>query len=354
MALAWAMAWLSVAAPQACAQTAGTPAGRASVGARAPTLAEDPVPVLTNAAEPFRLAFMMSQFSGVNEDDARASVKVWIETVARQRGVLADLNAPIYQSLEELLRLVRSRPVHALGMSLREWARIRGEFAFDGFVTGTRKGSPAVEYLLLVRSDSDTRELAQLRRRSLRVLNDARMDLAQIWLDTMLLESGHARTANHFGALVAVQKPSLVVLPVFFGQADACLVPRQVFEVMCELNPQLRKSLRIVAASSPLVPSGLMLRADLSTPQRRTFLEEIGHLHETPAGRQILALAQAERIEYFPISHMDDSLALLEKHERLCAALASKGPQATEARTAKSEQAAATQATRAGGGEAIP
>lgn len=353
MALAWAMAWLSVAAPQACAQTAGTPAGRSPDGAVAPTLAEDPVPVLTDAAEPFRLAFMMSQFSGVNEDDARASVKVWIETVARRRGVLADLNAPIYQSLEELLRLVRTRPVHALGMSLREWARIRGEFAFDGFVTGTRKGSPAIEYLLLVRSDSVIRELAQLKSRSLRVFEDARMDLAQIWLDTALLESGQARTADHFGGLVAVRKPSLVVLPVFFGQADACLIPRQVFEVMCELNPQLRKSLRIVASSSPLVPSGLMLRADLSTPQRRAFLEEIAHLHETPAGRQVLALAQADRIEYFPISHMNDSLALLEKHERLCAALAAKDPQ-TAARTAKSEHTAAAQATRAEGGEAIP
>lgn len=41
-------------------------------------------------------------------------------------------------------------------------------------------------------------------------------------------------------------------------------------------------------------------------------------LGESPAGRQILALTQADRIEDQPFSILDDRLELVSKHQRLC------------------------------------
>jgi hypothetical protein len=41
-------------------------------------------------------------------------------------------------------------------------------------------------------------------------------------------------------------------------------------------------------------------------------------MSETPVGRQILMLTQAERIEHHPVSCLDSALALLATHRRLC------------------------------------
>jgi phosphonate transport system substrate-binding protein len=117
-----------------------------------------------------------------------------------------------------------------------------------------------------------------------------------------------------------INKATRVALPVFFRQADACLMTRTSFEVLGELNPQLNKQLRVLAISPELVPAGFAFRADYVSPLRAQMLTEMARLGETPAGQQILALTQAERIVDRPVSCLDNALELLAQHRRLCAA----------------------------------
>ena len=48
--------------------------------------------------------------------------------------------------------------------------------------------------------------------------------------------------------------------------------------------------------------------------------QKVARLGETPAGQQILALTQTERIVDRPVSCLDSTLELLAKHRRLGAA----------------------------------
>jgi ABC-type phosphate/phosphonate transport system substrate-binding protein len=208
--------------------------------------------------------------------------------------------------------------VDGFGLIVPEYAHLRRKMEFDRFAVGIHGGGPTDEYVVLVRQDSGLERLELLQGRSLNVLQNPRMSLALIWLDTLLLQARLKPAADFFGRVTSFNKATRVALSVFFRQADACLMTRKSFAVMGELNPQLNKQLRILAVSPEVVASGFASRRDFVSPFRAQLLAEMARLSETAVGRQILVLTQADRIEDHPVSSLDSALELLATHERLC------------------------------------
>lgn len=266
---------------------------------------------------PFRLAFTSSMFAEVNENDVRAAMKVWIMTVAQERGIPVDPDPNIHRTVEDLMRFARTQPVDGFGITTPEYVVLSKEMLFDSFAAGVIGGEMTDVYILLVRQDSGLERLDQLAGRSLSVVDSPHMSLAVIWLDIALLEAKLKRTSDFFKKVTVDRKVSQVVLPVFFGKVDACLVTRDSFEVMCALNPQLEKQLRILSTSPPVVTGGFFFRRDSTSSSRQQILDSLTRLGASPAGRQILNLTQSEAIDVVSISCLDESLELLNRHRRL-------------------------------------
>jgi len=287
--------------------------------------AADPVDPAASSDKVFRLAFSKKMFSDVKVEDARAAMKVWLMTVFRERSIPTDPDPKIYDNLEDMLRGSLSRPAEGFGVTAEEYRRLKREIRIDRLVVGAINGRITEEYVVLVHRDSGIESLSDLRGRSLIVLENPRTSLAIIWLDTLLLRNGMARTDQYFIRAAPAYKLTQVVLPVFFRNTDACLVTHRGFQTMSELNPQVGKQLRVLAISQELVPTVFAFRADYASPFREQMLVEMGRLPETPAGQQILTLLQTERVEEKPLSCLDATLELLTTHQRLCSEMNSTG-----------------------------
>ncbi len=284
----------------------------------APVLGAEVAAEAGDTNRPFRLAYTSSMFTEVNESDARAAMKVWIQTVAKERGIPVDPASQIYRTVEAVVAGSHTNQVDGVGLTTPEFEIIGKKMPFSRLALGVHAGSITETYVLLVRADSGLKDLQDLEKRNLIVLQNPRMSLAMIWLDTVLLEKGRARVRDFFGRATFSNKATKVALPVFFRKADACLMTRRSFDVMTELNPQVGKQLRVLAVSPELVPAGFAFRADFQSPLREQILVELKRLAESPAGRQILTLTQADRIEEWPLSCLDTALELLARHRRLC------------------------------------
>jgi hypothetical protein len=248
-------------------------------------------------------------------------MKVWMMTVFRERSIPTDPDPKIYDNLEEMLRGSQGKPAEGFGITAEECWQLSKEIKIDRLVVGAINGRITEEYVVLVHRDSAIGSLADLRERSLIVLENPRMSLATIWLDTFLLQNGMAATDKFFKSTTLVNKLSQVVLPVFFRNSDACLVTRRGFQTMSELNPQAGRQLHILATSQELVPVVFAFRADYASPFREQMLVEMRRLPETPAGQQILTLLQTERVEEQPMSCLTAAFELLATHQRLCSAV---------------------------------
>ena len=276
---------------------------------------------VSRAAEPestpFRIGFSRQLFTEVNINDAKASVKAWAQTVARERDIPVEAEPAVLDGTVPMQQALAERKLDALALTSAEFRSLSREVKFDPIFLALQNRRTNVEYLLLVPSASDIRTLGDLRGRSLACYENARTSLALLWLDTQLAQQGCPGTTQWVSRITRLNKVSAAVLPVFFRQMDACLVDRGSFETMCELNPQVGKRLEVRAASAPLVPMLFCLRGDYSPQLKPRIVSALRDLHTTAAGQQVLTVFQMERLMISPLSCLDSALELLASQDRL-------------------------------------
>ena len=267
--------------------------------------------------ETLRLGFTYSMFAGVNESDAKASLRALAATVARERGIPADPNPTLLTGTAAVAAAVRSGAVDAVGMTTDEYWALAGEVQFDRFLMAVKNNDPTEQYLVLVHRDSGLKDLADLRGKRLSIYDNPRMCLAPVWLEVLLAKAGLAPLPDHFGPVTELPKLSKTVLNVFFRQTDACLISRRGFETMTEMNPQVGSQLVVLATSVAVVPSIFGFRTDFSASLKETCLREFGIVHTSPAGQQALTIFQVGQVAERPVAALASALALLDDYARL-------------------------------------
>jgi phosphonate transport system substrate-binding protein len=149
------------------------------------------------------------------------------------------------------------------------------------------------------------------------VFSNPRTSLASTWLETRLSKEGLGRLSDVFDRVTQFSKLTRAILPVYFGQIDACLVTRQGFETASELNPQVGRQLKVLASSEALVPVVFCFRGDYKSPYRDRLLAEIGKVKTTAAGQQFMTLFQCDTLMEGPESLLASASALLQAHRDL-------------------------------------
>ena len=271
-------------------------------------------------AQPFRIGFSSSMFTDVNENDAKAAVKVWAQTIARERGIETDPDPSIITGLSALTAALKNKQVDMISLLAEEYCVLNADVPLAPLFVAYVNGKVEEEVVLLVRRDSGTERVEDLKGRRLITHSNPRASLAIPWLNSILLEKGLRPTAEFLGLVSQNTKLSSVVLPVFFRQSDACLVTRSGFDTMSELNPQIGTALKVLATSPKVVPILLCFRADYAPAFKDKILAGLRDLHLSPAGQQVLTIFQSEKLEEMPSSGLQSTLDFLAHCEKQCEA----------------------------------
>jgi hypothetical protein len=108
---------------------------------------------------------------------------------------------------------------------------------------------------------------------------------ALLWLDTQLLRQQLPPSHSFFRSVKLVENASQAVLPVFFRQADACLLPRWSYDTMVELNPQVKEQTTILVHSPLLARGGLFMVKGLP-PSKQEMIPTTLKVWQTNRARQ--------------------------------------------------------------------
>jgi phosphonate transport system substrate-binding protein len=260
-----------------------------------------------------RIAISDSVAGEMNATDAGVALRAWSEAVARQTGVRFDASLC---TTAQLVQKVRNHEVDALSANIVEFARVAA-YAGHELVLDETQSPDGEDYVLLVDQSSGIQRLADLRGRSVLLYQNSRTCLDKIWLETLLAAAHLGPAETSLGRVESSPKLSRVVLPVFFRQADACLVTRRGFNTMCDLNPQLAKQLRVLEVSPKLVTTFMAFHKDCPPESKRRFLAAVTDLPKTVAGRQVLMLFGATRLVEGDVALLRPSFELLHTYERL-------------------------------------
>ena len=270
------------------------------------------------AEPPIRAGFSKETMSSsVNRNDVLAAMQACILSIAREWGVEVNPTPQMYESNEEIICALRNKEVDVLTLRLDDYFAISDEEKLGSPFASVVNQQLAVNYVLLVRKEAPVEMLADLQGGRLLVLNQSRMLLADIWLNTELLKRGLPQMDSFFSEIEYCETVNLAILPVFFGSADGCIVSKQNFELACELNPQVARMLREELVSPLLIPCVAVCRGSVSPERAQIIRELMTGMTQTVAGRQLLLMFKCDALVEVTPADMVETRTLVNTAKQL-------------------------------------
>lgn len=262
------------------------------------------------------VGYTIDKFSDVDVNDAKAALKVWMETIIKKRGSPTTSELLTYQNLASLEKAVKEKKIDVVFFFPEEYLEIKNRASFEPIAISTPIGGVKKQFTILVRKDRNIQEIRTLRNRGILVEKGENNTLLSLWFETLFMKEGYLSPRDFFSSVKEVNKTSQAVLPVFFRQADVCVVSRGAFETMQELNPQLGQELTAIALSDGYVRGVVCMRPDFRQ-EYEGLVNEILSIHVEPQGKQILTLIKVNRLIPFEPSYLETVEALLKEHRTL-------------------------------------
>ena len=95
---------------------------------------------------PFHVGFSTACFSDVNENDAKAAVKVWAQELARERGIRADPQPYVLKDTEEIVEALNQKRIDAVSLPTDQYNALKGRVAIDQIIVSVTDHSIYDEY----------------------------------------------------------------------------------------------------------------------------------------------------------------------------------------------------------------
>jgi len=286
---------------------------------------------LSHAAETepsvFRVGISYASFGTVSRNDASAAITAWAATVLKERGLFIKTRTDVFDDFSQLQEALKREEVDAASMTSEEFFRLETKPEYV-FLTA-RRNTISEQYVLLTHRGSALNDVSALKGRTMVRHNSPKTSMAQPWLETLLDSLDMKSAKDFFGNLSTEENPSKAIFKVYFRQADACLVTTNAFALAGELNSQIRKELRVIAFSPPLIPSLFFLRSSYKDVNRNQIESAIRDLHATPAGLQVVTVFQGEKMLKEPLSCLETTWQLLKEYDRIKQASGTKRDAAT-------------------------
>jgi ABC-type phosphate/phosphonate transport system substrate-binding protein len=266
---------------------------------------------------PFRVALSVETLAGANVNDARAAYRVWADEVARGLNMYhSEIIPEIFIPSAQMIQMIRGQEVDCFALTAWEYSKVLDIIDSNQMMVEDYAVN-GMEYLLLVHASSPYKGIADLRGSKIVVHHHRDTILLEAWLSILLLNATLPSADLFFEAIDMKDNLNEVILPLFFRRVPAIAITRRAYETATELNPQLGRDLRVLAASPPVVSDGFFFRTGCDPLGKTEFQNALLRFTTLPAGRQCLALYQSTGFFARPCSIMSGSLAMIHQYERL-------------------------------------
>jgi phosphonate transport system substrate-binding protein len=262
-----------------------------------------------------RLGVSENVVVGVNLNDAKAALAIWSEELLKTIDIRMELapNQEWVMPSDQLLSTIRAGQVDLICLTVQEYRQVAPYIDTRRVITDNYGGD---EFVLVVRQGSGIDNLAGLRGKSLILWDSPGTSLADPWLSVELWKEGPDSPRQVLGRITKNTKLAQVVLPVFFGQADACLVTRRGLDTMIELNPQLAQKLKVLVTSPQMEGTFFACRKDYPENLKKQILDGLVGLESSPPAKQISTMFQSPGFALRDADGLRPAITLLDAYER--------------------------------------
>jgi len=261
--------------------------------------------------------YMDSLFNTLAKKDAQIATEYWLNQVALGTKKPSKIKVVIFHNIPSVIAAVTAKQVDFVALTSLDYLKVKDIINLEPTLAYTVGGQPGTVFYLVVSKDKESTSLNNLKNKRLLIhKHDESGQIPVLWLNSLLRKQGLPPADGFLGAIKMVETASQAILPVFFQQADYCIVAREGFETSQELNPQIGERLAIAASSPALMVGILTVRKDVPEDIKKGVAEVAVNLASYPKGKQILTLFRIGGFRHIQSTDLDSVLELIKEQNK--------------------------------------
>ena len=261
----------------------------------------------------FNIAFSEKIFVNINQNDAAALTKVLTENLLEKSPLSFRTGNPnIYSSIKEIDEAIKSEINDLYVLLPGEFLQLEKLGLLEPIAVSLRNNNVYDVYQLIISKESNIKELKDLKGKKILIGNSVSDDNPHIWLDKLLSSKRLGKKEKYFKEIEISDKSLPVILRVYFGQADACIISEENLNLAIEMNPHLATKFITLETSEPILRTILAERISKSEKNKKLLLDNLLNLDKTAEGKQILTLFKIDKLVPFKKDYLRSSYEIIQ------------------------------------------
>lgn len=184
----------------------------------------------------------------------------------------------------------------------------------DGFAGLSATDKP-YGMVILARKDKRINQISDIKNSRLVIpKNDA---LAHVFLDSLVIPQFKQSFSHVFSSVQHLQKQNSIIHQLFFDKADVGVVYLETFNLMAELNPQIKNTIKIIANFPINSPNYSFFHIQFPEQLRKYFIAEIIKLNQSAKSQQIMSDFKMSALIKCPVKSLNPFVRLNKKYNKL-------------------------------------
>ena len=259
-----------------------------------------------------------------NRTDIQVSLNFWAkellsEEAKKQNYFMSSTQAVVYDRMEDMQTAFRKGELDLIvapPLLISKYFK-KAELG-TGFV-GVYEGKKTEKLVLVVRNDKNINNVKDLRNKRLGMIEQD--ELADIFLDTLVLKELKQPYKNVVQSVKLQKKNTHLILDIFFGRLDAGVVYLSSYDTVSELNPDVKNKVKILNALDIKGRNFSYFRHGYPLDEALTKVA-LG-IKDSARGKLILEMFKTPEIDYCKTEDLDvfdklykDYLQLKQRHKK--------------------------------------
>ena len=274
-----------------------------------------------NYPNALNLVFSSSSFIHVNEMDAMASLSIYINKYKtgweEESGQIVDAKIITISETNTIESILDTGVPSLFQITSIDYIENERIMNTRPYAIGVSVPGGLEEFALLVRKESNIESISDLKNKNVVITGGMSGLLAEMWLETNLLENFQQMSTQYFNKIDFVESSSKAMINLFFKNYDACIVNTYSFEILSEMNPQMREQIVAIDISEGLLPTvTVLVNSDDKTFNDYVTDYSLNLPNETHS-KQMLALFRINEIILYEDKYLDNVRKLIKKYKSL-------------------------------------
>jgi phosphonate transport system substrate-binding protein len=193
-------------------------------------------------------------FTDVNINDAKIAMHGWISELGKEYSKKTGANvSPVlhyFNNINEMMDMIKRKKIDIVILSSYDYFIMD----FNKFIEPLTIDSPDERLIkvMLVNKSNNITTLNDLKSRKISLGPGIDGIFAKYWLNMIFKQNKINDFSTFFSSIESCKKSSMVIMQLFFGKTDACVTTLFNFNTNAELNPQIKKNLKILTSSDKI------------------------------------------------------------------------------------------------------